>query len=471
MSTWSGLSNDAALRSNVASSKSHLGDAVRQISFANSRRFCVVAVPPALGREVVLVPPLQLGLGRQRLPAGGLAADQVAADRDQAAAALGPERRQDVGGAGAPVEPGDDGPIDRRARPAARPRRPPARPARRCGRCRRTGTASTRSRAGAGRSRDGRWRPGSGRPPRRRGCRRASRAAAARRGRRPGRRRRSRRRARRRRSAPPGRRCCPARWMRARSRPTSQPAAPTGEPTAATASRITSVTDVGLRDHDHVRAVDLGDRRTRPLRHRADDVGAGGLVAGGNDGPRRQVLPGRRRRWARRTPASATGRWTAAISAACSLGEIAGERVSRLGGVDRELGRRPAVRGRVLQGDERAFEHAVLRARLDLAQPLALVGSEGGDVDQADDVVGLRRGVGDHGAAIRMADGEHRAGRLAEDGGDVGRVDLDAAKRIGGGGDLDAAPVQALDHAAPARAVGERAVHEHDGRSIGVALI
>jgi hypothetical protein len=34
------LSNAAALRSNVASSKFHCGEAVRQISFANSRRFC-----------------------------------------------------------------------------------------------------------------------------------------------------------------------------------------------------------------------------------------------------------------------------------------------------------------------------------------------------------------------------------------------------------------------------------------------
>jgi hypothetical protein len=33
------LSNDAALRSNVASSKFHLGEAVRQISFENSRRY------------------------------------------------------------------------------------------------------------------------------------------------------------------------------------------------------------------------------------------------------------------------------------------------------------------------------------------------------------------------------------------------------------------------------------------------
>jgi hypothetical protein len=32
------LSRDAALRSNVASSKSHFGDAIRQISLAKSRR-------------------------------------------------------------------------------------------------------------------------------------------------------------------------------------------------------------------------------------------------------------------------------------------------------------------------------------------------------------------------------------------------------------------------------------------------
>src|SRR4029077_6713945 len=39
-----------------------------------------VAVPAALGREVVLVPPLQLGLRRQRLATRGLAPDQVPAD-------------------------------------------------------------------------------------------------------------------------------------------------------------------------------------------------------------------------------------------------------------------------------------------------------------------------------------------------------------------------------------------------------
>ena len=92
------------------------------------------------------------------------------------------------------------------------------------------------------------------------------------------------------------------RRMRGRSRPTSQPAAPDRRADRRHRLEDHVCDDIGLRHHDHVRAVDLGDRRARPLRHRADDVGPGGLVAGGNNGPRRQVLPCRRRRWARRTP-------------------------------------------------------------------------------------------------------------------------------------------------------------------------
>jgi len=39
MATWSGLSKEAALRSKVASSKFHFGEASCQISFENSRRY------------------------------------------------------------------------------------------------------------------------------------------------------------------------------------------------------------------------------------------------------------------------------------------------------------------------------------------------------------------------------------------------------------------------------------------------
>src|SRR5208283_2587326 len=49
-----------------------------------------------------------------------------------------------------------------------------------------------------------------------------------------------------------------------------------------------------LRDHDHVRALDLDDAGARPPGHRTDDVGTGGLVAGGDHRPGRQPLPGGR---------------------------------------------------------------------------------------------------------------------------------------------------------------------------------
>ena len=110
---------------------------------------------------------------------------------------------------------------------------------------------------------------------------------------------------------------------------------------------------------------------------------------------------------------SATGRWMAAISAACSVGEVAGERVAGLRRVDRELRRRSAVRGRVLPRDQRAVQHAVLRAGLDLAQPLALVGGEGGDVDQADDVVGLAAALVITAPPYEWPTASDRAGRLA----------------------------------------------------------
>ena len=77
----------------------------------------VVAGPAAVGGEVVLVPPLELGLRRQRQLAGFLAADQVAAHGDKPVAAFGPKRRDDVGRPGTPVEAGDN----RAARSPARP--------------------------------------------------------------------------------------------------------------------------------------------------------------------------------------------------------------------------------------------------------------------------------------------------------------------------------------------------------------
>jgi len=63
-----------------------------------------VADPAALGSEVVLVPPLKLGLREQRQVAGCLAADQVLAHGDQRIAAFRAKRRDDVNRPGAPIE-------------------------------------------------------------------------------------------------------------------------------------------------------------------------------------------------------------------------------------------------------------------------------------------------------------------------------------------------------------------------------
>src|SRR5262249_52449860 len=66
----------------------------------------------SLGGEIVLVPPLQLGRGRQWYFAGRLAANQITAHRDQALAALGPERGHDVCAARSPIESGENGLLD-----------------------------------------------------------------------------------------------------------------------------------------------------------------------------------------------------------------------------------------------------------------------------------------------------------------------------------------------------------------------
>jgi hypothetical protein len=72
----------------------------------------LVPGPPAFRGEVVLVPPLELGLGRQRRLVGFATTDQIATHRDQPSAPFRPDGRNDVGSARAPVEPADHGPPD-----------------------------------------------------------------------------------------------------------------------------------------------------------------------------------------------------------------------------------------------------------------------------------------------------------------------------------------------------------------------
>ena len=72
----------------------------------------VVACPAAFGGKVELVPPFELSLRGQRHLAGFLAADQITAHGHHGLAALGPERRDDVGGPRSPIETGEDRLLD-----------------------------------------------------------------------------------------------------------------------------------------------------------------------------------------------------------------------------------------------------------------------------------------------------------------------------------------------------------------------
>src|SRR3546814_1340533 len=57
---------------------------------------CVAGLAP-FGGEIVLVPPFEFGLRRQRHPARLTAADQIATHGDKGCAAFRPKRRNDAG--------------------------------------------------------------------------------------------------------------------------------------------------------------------------------------------------------------------------------------------------------------------------------------------------------------------------------------------------------------------------------------
>src|SRR5437868_11374713 len=69
---------------------------------------CFVASHPAM----TTIPPLELSLWRQRHLAGLLSTNQVATHGNHGLAAFGPEHRHDIGGAGAPITPADNGLLD-----------------------------------------------------------------------------------------------------------------------------------------------------------------------------------------------------------------------------------------------------------------------------------------------------------------------------------------------------------------------
>ena len=67
-----------------------------------------IAGAAALGGEIELIPPAALRLRGEGARVRGLAADQIAADRDEPPDPFGRKHGQDAGGAGAPVAPADE---------------------------------------------------------------------------------------------------------------------------------------------------------------------------------------------------------------------------------------------------------------------------------------------------------------------------------------------------------------------------
>src|SRR6476659_448194 len=96
----SGFSKAAAEHSNVASSKSQAGDAAP---------VAAQALASAFRMEVVLIPESAFVLGSVRLHRARVIEDVVAVERNQAAAALRPERGDDAAGAATPVVAGQHG--------------------------------------------------------------------------------------------------------------------------------------------------------------------------------------------------------------------------------------------------------------------------------------------------------------------------------------------------------------------------
>ena len=118
--------------------------------------------------------------------------------------------------------------------------------------------------------------------------------------------------------------------------------------------------------------------------------------------------------------------------------QVGGERIVEFRGIDREFsGRLGAVPCRILQRDLCRHEDAVPRRGFYFAESLAFLGGEGGDEDEPGDVVGVGGGIRDHRTSVRVADGEHAAGNLLEEAGQVCRIVSDAAQRNRGRRHLD----------------------------------
>ena len=148
------------------------------------------------------------------------------------------------------------------------------------------------------------------------------------------------------------------------------------------------------------------------------------------------------------------------------LGEVLGEGLvhgrrleERL---DVALGR-AGVAGEVEHGGRVGDVERGARPAEDLEDALADLGDERVDVDERLDVAATGAGVGDHHAAVGVADEHDRPGRaLREERRDVGGVAGHPVQQVGRGQDGEALALELGRDGVPARAVGPGSVDEDD---------
>lgn len=102
---------------------------------------------------------------------------------------------------------------------------------------------------------------------------------------------------------------------------------------------------------------------------------------------------------------------------------------------------------------------------------LTLRGDEAGDVDQGPDVGVRGGGVGDHRAAVGVADQHQGAVDRGQVAGDVGRVAGEAPQGVGDGAYRIAVLAQPLYHRGPAGGIRPRSMDEDDGRLRGGSCV
>jgi hypothetical protein len=103
-----------------------------------------------------------------------------------------------------------------------------------------------------------------------------------------------------------------------------------------------------------------------------------------------------------------------------------------------------------VERNEGRRQDAVLGGARRFAESLAFVRREGGDEDEADDVLRAGGGIRDHRAAVGVPDGQDRPWDLLEERRDVGGVMSDAAQRVRRRGHFYVSSEEALDDAVPA---------------------